>query len=69
MVESKDYTSPAEMRRLMDTAASNIDFAKELMRDARTSEEKKLAQRMLKDAQALWQSMENLMKSRRRGSV
>lgn len=68
-VMEADYTSPAAMRKLMDTAASNIEFAKELIKGAKSPEDRKLAQAMLRDAQALWQSMENLARSRRNKSA
>lgn len=67
--EAGDYTSPSEMRRLMDTAAKNIEFAKSILKEPNlSSKDEKLAKNMLRDAQALWQSMENLMKQRRRGA-
>lgn len=56
--------SPAEIKKHMNTAAANMEFAKEVMKSDRN-----LGKQIYDDAERLWQSMENLMKQRRRRSA
>jgi len=65
LVEAGDGgPSPAEIKKHLNTAASNMEFAKEVMKA-----DPELGKQMYDHAKNLWDAMQNLKKSRRRGAV